>query len=445
MSSATDIVVIGGGIAGCATAWFLARRKVRVLLLEKEATLAAEQSGRALGFVRQQGRHFLEIPMAMESLRLWVEISGELGIDTEFVRGGVMMLAETERDEQLLSLEADQAKAFGYGAHMIGAQQIARILPRIAGSWRSALWSPDDGSTSPPKSTRAFAEAAQRLGAEVRCSTAVTGLDIEGGRIRGVRVGDELIKASAVVCAAGVWSTQIAAMAGVTLPLQVVRTSLAETAETNVDTQVAVFTPYVSYRPTRQNTWWIGGGYRGAGVDYDFTVSSLRHFGYFGKRFMQNWRNIRIGVGETFLSDMQRAVSRGARRFQVAEPRANDAIIEHNVAQFRKLLPDQADVAIARRWAGRVDLTPDLVPAIGPTRKVEGLCFATGLSGHGIVLGPVIGKLASEAVLDGRMSIDVSALRPDRFAEGELAPPSATPEFFYSEKTKKGGHDARPK
>src|SRR5690606_15570706 len=183
--------------------------------------------------------------------------------------------------------------------------------------------------------------------------------------------------------------------------------------------------------------WWIGGGYRGAGVDYDLTLSSLRHFAYFGKRYLQNWRNISIGVGRALFADALRSVSFGAGRFRVPEPRANAAIVAHNVEQFRKLVPDQGGIAVARSWAGRVDLTPDLVPAIGPTRKVEGLVFATGLSGHGIVLGPVVGKLASEAVLDGRMSIDVSRLRPDRFAEGDMAPPSATPEFFYSNKTKR--------
>lgn len=442
MATSADVVVIGGGIAGCATAWFLARRGARVVLVEKEAAPAMEQSGRALGQVRQQGRHFLEIPMAMESSRLWEELSDELGIETEFVRGGVMMLAETESDEAQLDLEAAQAKVFGYGAHMIGPAEIRRILPRMAGNWRSALWSPDDGSTSPPKSTLAFAEAARRLGADIRCSTTVTGIEVSGGYVRGVETGGERISAGAVVCAAGIWSTSVAAMAGVTLPLQVIRTSLAETVETNVATDVAVFTPYVSYRPTRQNTWWVGGGFRGAGVDYDLTLSSLHHFSFFTKRYRQNWRNIRIAVGGAFLSDIRRGLARGAGRFRAGEPPANDAIIDHNVAQFRKLIPDQAEVAIARRWAGRIDLTPDLVPAIGPTSKVEGLFFATGLSGHGIVLGPVVGKLLSEAVLDGRMSIDVTALRPDRFEERRLAPPSATPEFFYSKKTKKVGNDA---
>lgn len=432
-----DVVVIGGGIAGCASAWFLASRGARVILVEKERDVASEQSGRALGHVRQQGRHHLEIPLAKESSRIWGELAQELQAETEFVRGGVLTLAETESDEANLAIDAALAREHGFGARLITGAEVAGLVPDMAGPWRAGLWSPDDGNASPPKATRALAEAATRRGARIWRDTTVTGLDIAGGAVTGVRTSAGPISAPNVVCAAGIWSTRVAAWAGVPLPLQVIRTSLAETAPAPVTTRIAVYTPYVSFRPTVNGTWWIGGGYRGAGVDYDLTLSSLRHLRFFLARYRQNWRNIKIGLGSEFAADLQRSMAGGARAFAAGEPPANDAILDHNIARFRRLMPALAEVGIARRWAGRIDLTPDLVPALGGTSRVRGLTFATGLSGHGIVLGPVVGKLVSELVLDGRPSIDIGVFRPDRFAEGRLAPPSLSPEFFYSKDTAK--------
>jgi len=430
-----DVVVIGGGIAGCASAWFLARRGARVVVVEKGETPAWEQSGRALGHVRQQGRHQLEIPLAKESSRIWGDLAAELQAETQFVRGGVLTLAETEADEANLAIDARLAKEHGFGARLISGREVAAIIPEMAGTWRAGLWSPDDGNASPPKATRALAEAAERRGAEIRCGVTVTGLDVSGGAITAVRTSAGTIRTPQVVCAAGIWSTKVASWVGLKLPLQVIRTSLAETAPATVTTRVAVYTPYVSFRPSLEGTWWIGGGYRGAGVDYDLTLSTLRHLRFFMARYRQNWRHIKLGLGSEFLADLGRLFKTGEGAFRSGEPGYSEAILNHNIRRFRELMPQQAAVEIARRWAGRIDLTPDLVPALGPTARVRGLHFATGLSGHGIVLGPVVGRTISELILDGRSALDVSVFSPDRFAEGRLAPPSLSPEFFYSKTT----------
>jgi glycine/D-amino acid oxidase-like deaminating enzyme len=418
---AADVVVIGGGISGCAAAYYLARRGARVVLCEAKE-IAAEQSGRAWGYVRRQGRDPAEMPLAVEMMRLWDGLADELEADLEFTRAGLLTVADSAADEAPLHDEAAVAAAHGVEARLVTAREIADIFPALTGTWRVGLFTPDDGHAEPAKATRAFAAAATRLGVTIRERTPVRRIDVAAGRASGVVTAEGRIRADAVICAAGIDGSTFAKTLGLRIPVQVVRASVAEThrADTNLP-KTAVQTPDVSIRPTLRGTFYIGNGYRGAGPDYDITLGSLRHLRYFLPALAKNWRLLRIGVGAELFRDAAwrvRALGGAPAAALRGEPPVNHRKIAHNERRFHAQLPQLAGLGLMRRWAGRIELTPDMIPALGPIRGVAGAYVATGFSGHGFALGPVTGRLLSELVLDGRPSLDLSAFDPQRFEEG---------------------------
>jgi glycine/D-amino acid oxidase-like deaminating enzyme len=420
---AADVAIIGGGISGCAAAYYLARRGVRVVLCEAKE-IAAEQSGRAWGYVRRQGRDPAEMPLAVEMMRLWDGLADELGTDLEFTRAGLLTVAETAEDEAPLHEEAAVARAHGIEVRLVTTRQIADIFPGLNGNWRAGLFTPDDGHAEPAKATRAFAAAATRLGVNIRTRTPVRRLDVAAGRACGVITAEGRIRADAVICAAGIDGSTFARTLGLRIPVQVVRASVAEThrAETNLP-KTAVQTPGVSIRPTLRGTFYIGNGYRGAGPDYDITLGSLRHLRFFLPALAKNWRSLRIGIGSESFRDAAwrlRALGGAPLAALRGEPPVNHRKILRNERRFQALLPGLAGVGLQRRWAGRIELTPDMIPAIGPIRPVAGVFVATGFSGHGFALGPITGRLLSELVVDGRPSLDLSAFDPHRFEDGRF-------------------------
>ena len=145
-----DVVVIGGGIIGCATAYNLARRGANVTLVEK-GSIGDEQSGRAWGFVRQQGRDPSEIPMMMECTKMWSGLAEELEADIEWVQGGNLALAKDE--ERLAQFEEGVkiAKEFGLDSQIVTRSQIRQLLPSLEGPWIAGMYSPSDGHAEPIK------------------------------------------------------------------------------------------------------------------------------------------------------------------------------------------------------------------------------------------------------------------------------------------------------
>jgi glycine/D-amino acid oxidase-like deaminating enzyme len=421
--SQADVVVIGGGITGCATAFSLARRGVKAVLLEK-GEIASEQSGRAWGFVRQQGRHPAELPLAKVASTMWEEISRELDADVEFVRGGILALAETQSDVARLEEGAKVAAENGLSTRMVGPPEIRKISPELAGRWQGGLFTPDDAHAEPEKATRAFAEAARRHGAILRSHTPAIGIDLTNGAVSGVNTPLGLVRAGGVVCAAGIWSARVARWAGFTVPLQIVRSSVAETRPTAPFTRTAVWGPYVAFRPTPRGTFYLGNGYRGAGADYDITLASFRHLRYFLPNYLRNWRSLKVRVGRDLLADMLRVIAGSGTNVAgaglTAEPQVNQRKIAHNERRFYELFPALSGLGLGRAWAGYIDLAPDLIPVLGEVGTPGGFYLAAGFSGHGFALGPVVGRLLSELIVDGRPSLDLKPFRPGRFAEGEV-------------------------
>ena len=218
MATKTDVIVIGGGISGCATAYNLARRGAHVILLEK-GQIADEASGRTWGAVRRQGRQAPEVPLAIESLKLWDNLREELGTETHFIRGGNLLLAGNARELADFENTVRITREYGLESDIVTRERAREILPGLSGKFVGGMYSPSDGYAHPVKTTNAFARAAQENGATVRTGCSVEGIETSGGQVKGVITErGEKLEADVVVNAAGVWAPRLARTCDVKVP-----------------------------------------------------------------------------------------------------------------------------------------------------------------------------------------------------------------------------------
>ena len=409
-----DVVIIGGGITGCATAYYLSKMKLSVALIER-GTVANEQSSRAWGFIRKQGRHAAEIPLAARASQIWPDLAAELGADLEYVRNGILTPALSEADEVRLADGARQAAQWGLSTRLLSAREVNDLMPSLAGKWRGALYTPDDGHGEPKKVTQAYAAAAVRAGTHLLENVGVTAIRVSNGAVTGVETTQGAIAASAVLCAAGVGSAALMKPFGLALPIHGVRLTVLETQEVPAITDIAVWAPNVSFRPTGRGTFYVGSGYRAKSGDLDVTVDAIRHFGKFLPQLRENPGALNIRVGWPLLESLRGGISARAQR----EPAYNRRIADYNLSQFRQVFPHLGQVQPKRIWGGRIDATPDMIPIIDQVAGAKGLHLAAGFSGHGFALGPVSGVMLADIIAKGGTDLDLHAFRIARFKEGD--------------------------
>ncbi|MDX1500312.1 MAG: FAD-dependent oxidoreductase, partial [Woeseiaceae bacterium] len=226
---AADVVVIGGGIVGVSTAWFLAREGVSVALCEK-GHIAGEQSGRNWGWVRQQGRDTREMPMIVEALNIWRGLADELGEDVGFRQQGVLFAARTDAQLAQYADWIDSVADYGLDSRLVDAAELARLVAGSTAGWRGALYTPSDGRAEPHLATAALARAATRAGATLLTGCAVRGIETAGGAVAGVVTEYGPIRTSRVVCAAGAWTSLFCRSLDVTVPQLRVRGTVTRAA-----------------------------------------------------------------------------------------------------------------------------------------------------------------------------------------------------------------------
>ena len=421
--NSAEVVIIGGGIAGCSIALALARAGRGVVLLDK-GRLAGEQSSRAWGFVRQQDRHPAELPLMVAANRIWRELEGELGADVEWEAGGLLALAQNAEElahyEERSILEA----AHGVDSRMVNPAEIRALLPGIQGQFLGGLHTPSDGHAHPEKATLAIAAAARQAGARLLDHQTVVGIEHAGGRVRGVQTAAGLISAEVAVCAAGAHSSRLLRALGLHLPVRSVRSTVACTTPAAPLTRMAVRGLGVSFRQDRAGRFWLGRVSAGS-ADYDLTLESFRHLRWFLPNYLKNRDLVRLRVGRPLLRDLWQAlpfVSRGDPFAHTvdAEPPVNWKTARGNVTTFQAHFPALEDLGISQAWAGIIDTLPDILPVIGPAPGVEGLFVATGFSGHGFAMGPIVGRLLAQVITGKTPSLDLHPFRFSRFAEGDL-------------------------
>ncbi len=416
-----DVAVIGGGIAGCASAYYLARRGLRVILLEK-GEIAGEQSGRNWGFVRQQGRDPREIPLMIECTRIWRGLSQELEADLEWRQGGLIYLAENEK--RIADYEAwlEHARDYQLDSRLLSGAQAAALVPGITGSWAGALHTPSDGQADPVKTTRAFAAAAKRHGAEIVTGAVVEEVLTGGGRVTGLRTEQGEIRASKVLVAAGAWTSRFLRGLRIELPQLYVKATVLRTSRAPEHSQIGIWCNHIGFRQRRDGSFNIAPG---RSSDLYLTPDSLRYLRDFWPAFKAQSGDINLLLGRETWDSLgvmlggPKALTRQMTRHRVLDPAPNAKKAGRALAEFKKLLPAMKDLSVETSWAGMIEATPDEIPVLDAVPGVQGLYAATGFSGHGFGLGPIAGRLMAEKIADTHVSLDLSAFRFTRFAEAK--------------------------
>jgi len=286
-----DVVVIGGGIAGVATGYFLAERGVKVVVCEK-GRVAGEQSSRNWGWVRQQGRDWAELPIMMEANRIWQGLAAKTGeADLTFTPAGCVYLAESEAVRAKHEKWYDLAVERQLGTRMLSKADLAARFPDLRGDFVSGMETPGDGRAEPFRAVPALARAARALGAVVIEDCAVRRLDVAGGRVAGVVTEKGRVRAAQVVLAGGAWSTHFARNEGVDLPQLAVRSTVARTEAAPDLYGPNLSTPGLTLRRREDGGYTVATGDL---AEHYLSPASFRYFGKFLTLLRASAKDVRV-------------------------------------------------------------------------------------------------------------------------------------------------------
>jgi glycine/D-amino acid oxidase-like deaminating enzyme len=416
-----DVVVIGGGIAGVMTAWFLARAGQKVVLCEK-GRIAAEQSGRNWGWVRKQGRDPAELPIMIEALEIWRGLEAEAQANLGFREAGVLYLANTPKDMGEFEAWLAHARAHGLDTRPLGRAEVEAMVPNSAG-WVGGLWTASDGQADPWRAVPALAQAAERLGVSLHEDCAVRLLDMAAGRVVGVVTEKGRIAADRVVLAGGAWSGLLARAHGLNLPQLSVKATVTATVPVDLPFAGAAADNHFAFRKRLDGGLTLTPGSR-----HDFYIGpdAFRYFRAFlpvlrkdrsttrfHRRAPDHWPDA-WGTARRWDGDRPSPFE----RMRILNPEPNQRAIEDIRDRFAAAFPALGRPAIAAAWAGMIDIMPDLVPVIDHAETLPGLTIVTGLSGHGFGIGPGVGRVAADLVMGRAPGHDLTRFRLSRFTDG---------------------------
>ncbi len=408
---AADVVVVGGGIIGTATAYYLRKLGQSVVLLEK-GRIAGEQSSRNWGAVRQQGRHTAEVPLMMACNKIWQGLEAELEADLDWRQQGQMRVAFQPR--QLADSEAwiPIAKEHGLDTQLLTPQQVADLLPHFdPAGCLGAMYTPSDGCAEPEKVAPAFAAAAARNGATVADFCAVTGIDVKNGAVCGVESERGYIKAETVVCATGAWTSRFLRPLGHRHPCLWLTGSVGRTGPIPLALRKLVVWGRCAYRQRPDGSMTIAAGSDG---HHDITTDSLR----FGLDFLglarREKRQLHFRLGKPFFKDLTGRFL-DPTQDRTLDPAPDRPALDRALAGFQQDYPGAGPMAFEKTWAGWIDIMPDEIPVIDVLEQPSGLAVASGFSGHGFGMGPIAGATMADLIVKGQSRFDMTPFKAARF------------------------------
>jgi len=414
-----DVVVIGGGIIGVFTAYYLARRGLSVVVVEK-GRIGAEQSSRNWGWCRQQNRDARELPMATRSLALWEQFAADSGEDTGFRRCGLFYLSNDEAELARWARWRDFAKTAGVTTHMLSGREATERGHATGRAWKGGVFSPSDGTADPAKAAPAVAAALMKLGGSIHQHCAARGIELQGGRVSGVVTEAGTIKTRTAVVAGGAWASSFCRQLGIRFPLATVRQSIVRVSPVAQRLPDTLHTARVSATRRSDGSYTLAISGRGR---VDVTPQLLRFAPQFLPMFAKRWRNIFPGGlegirgGHETLARWRLDEPTPMERVRILDPKPDPAAVRQTYSRAVELLPALREASIADAWAGFVDSTPDGVPGIGEVPEIPGLVLAAGFSGHGFGIGPGAGHLVADLVTGAAPIFDPAPYRPGRFSE----------------------------
>lgn len=430
LPAACDVVVLGGGVIGVMTAWHLAERGLKVVLCEK-GRIAGEQSSRNWGWIRQQGRDLGELPIMVESLRIWKSLAQQFGAGLGFRQEGVMYLARTEAELQGFADWLGHAKAHGLDTDLQTAGQVQAAIKGAAAPWLGGLLTASDARAEPWVAVPMLAEGAVARGAVLVENCAVRRLDRAAGRLIGVYTEQGRIACDQVVVAGGAWSSLFLRAEGISIPQLAVLASVAATENLPEAYAGNVADDRFAFRRR------LDGGYTIApGASHDFFIGpdAFRHMRTYLPVLKKDFRSTIFrpkaprdfpdgwGTKRRWSADQTSPFE----RMRVLNPAPNMRALADVQDSFAAALPELGRPKLKAVWAGMIDTMPDVVPVIDRVAALPGLVIATGMSGHGFGIGPGMGRVVADLVAGNAVGHDLSRFRLSRFSDGSKIAPGPT-------------------
>ncbi|MFI5050922.1 MAG: NAD(P)/FAD-dependent oxidoreductase [Gaiellales bacterium] len=368
-----SVVIIGGGVVGTSAAFHLAEAGAGDVLLLEHAELGSGSTVRAAGGFRAQFSDELNIAIALRSIAAFEAFAERPGWDINLHQDGYLFLLTDEDDVELFQRNAELQRRNGVPTEWLSPEQARERSPIVSvddvlGATYCAL----DGHASPESVVQGYASGARAHGAVIRTGAGVTGIRTAAGRVTGVVTDDGVVKTDTVVCTAGAWSREVAAMAGVELPV------------TPVLRPVWYTEPVPDLPPELPMTVDFSTGFyfHPEGPGLLFGMADPDQPPGFDQRMRDDWLE-RVG--------------------EVMERRA----------------PAMLEMGVAGGWTGFYEVTPDHNALIGRAEEVEGFVYGTGFSGHGFLQSPAVGEILRDLVLGRAPFVDVAPLSASRFRRAE--------------------------
>ena len=371
MKDSADVVIVGGGVNGCLLGYRLAKAGVDVVIIEQKY-LGSGATGSCGAGIRQQWSTKENTELAIQSVKIFERLSDELGEDIEFRQGGYLIINHDEQELKQSKKNVSMQHSLGLKVCIIDRDRIKEIVPILdlkAIGACAATFCPTDGHANPFKTTFAAAHAAQREGANIHTHTIVKDIIIKQNKITGIQTSNGMINTECVVNAAGVWSTQIADMVGITLPNQPYRKEAIATERLQPMFEAMVISFKDGIYFSQQKEGQIVGG---------IPIPEEKK-GFFTQ--------------PTF------------------------SFLQHMSQTLTRYVPTLKTVNMLRHWTGFYDVTPDARPILGPDDNIEGFIHCHGFSGHGFMLSPMVTKVIAEYIVSKSISDVLKALSINRFKD----------------------------
>ena len=420
-----DVVIIGAGIIGISTAWFLHKDGLSVLVCEK-GRVGGEQSTRNWGWVRTQGRDPAEVPIAVESIKLWEHLSCEIGEELGFTRQGLMFLAENEKDQQEFEDWMDIARQYQLDTQILSRKELAKRLDYPQHRWKGAMYTPSDARAEPFTAVPAIARAAQRSGFKIIENCAVRTVNTQAGRVTGVVTEIGPVRADAVVCAGGAWSSAFLANLDVTLPQLVVKGTVVRTSPVSSGYAGGAGSRKFSFRRRQDGGYTLSPGNY---LEHYLSADSFRYLMDFLPALKMTWSGMRLRFNggltdrlfpeRTWQADEQTPFE----KTRVLNPAPNLTVVKKIQQTMANHFPLLANAEIEEAWAGMIDAPPDFVPVMDEVPAYKNLYLATGFSGHGFGIGPGAGKVMANMIQKKQIDFDLNRFRFSRFSDGSRIEP----------------------
>lgn len=393
--AAFDVAIIGGGLVGCAAAYYLRGRGRSVVVLER-SLVGSESSGVSFGNLRLQGHHISELPLALRSQALWERLERELGGSVEFVQEGHVHLALSAAHVGIIKRHAAAARPHGLDVELLDRAEAIRRWPFLSERVLAASWSARDAVVNPRLVTPLFARAAVARGAFIHEDCEVVAVEHANGRFTLRTAAGPTVTAAQLVNASGAWGGMLAAQFGEPVPV------FAAGPVELVTEPVPRF------------------------------VAPVMHAVDGSVLFRQTERGNVVVAGHPRIT-----VDVNGRRNRVPADK-----MATNMARLISIAPHMRAHHVIRTWTGIEGYLPDMLPAFGPSETTPGLLHAFAFSGHGLQIGPAVGTIVAELLVDGGTQTSIGAFAPGRFRTQAAPDPASLHEEFHADVLRRGARGA---